>query len=829
MVVEERAPAGAGIGGTGGGGAETRIDLHLHSRASGMATNWWVKGLGLGTGTRESYTPPADAYAMATRAGMDVVTLTDHETIDGALELAGRPGFPSLLIGEEVSATFPEDGSWVDVLVYGVDPAAHRELQARREDVYRLVEYLREAGLVHVLAHPMFALGEPLSRAAVEKRLVLFGLWEFVNGSRPAEQNRLAREVATGVDALDLRRLAVRHGLPNPPHRAVRGTGGSDDHGGIYGGATYTRLPRVNGVADLLAALAAGEVAPGGEDGSVDKMAQTAFRIAGIAAGERAEAGEAGRADGGPAAGLLGAAAGADPKLLEYVPLLAMLNGEQVRQALVGRYEQRISGVLRGMGDGSSVLGLVSSIGGFVDGHLFIAPYVGIHGYFGRERQKARRLRRELFPERAEAPKVGVFVDDLDEVHGVATMYRNLARLAGRAGDGRVRVVRCGGTAEGEGAGAGGGGAEEAIARLRPIGTLPLPLYEGMTLGVPSLLEVLDHVAAEGYDLLHVATPGPLGVAALVAATTLGLPTVGAYHTEFGAYAGALAGDAMVGEIVEVLVRQFYERCAAVAVPSGSTAAALRARGYRIGRFETLRNGVDTALYGPERRDEAYREALTGGRGRTALLYAGRVSREKGLERLAAGYLALRRRRDDVHLVIAGDGPYRAELATMLGETATFTGFLGGEALARTYASCDLFAFPSTTDTLGRAVAEAQASGLPAVVFGMGGPRECIRPGESGLVVEEGDEAGFFARIEELVDDPARRARMGIRARAFAETLSWEGVLAGLVTLYGEVADAAGVADALDGAAGDPAAVARGEGAVARGRPGEVGRAMVVA
>jgi len=164
------------------------------------------------------------------------------------------------------------------------------------------------------------------------------------------------------------------------------------------------------------------------------------------------------------------------------------------------------------------------------------------------------------------------------------------------------------------------------------------------------------------------------------------------------------------------------------------------------------------------------------------------VSREKGLDRLATGYLSLRRRRDDVHLVIAGDGPYRGELEALLQESASFTGFLRGEELARVYASCDVFAFPSTTDTLGRAVAESQASGLPAVVCGIGGPRECIRPGVSGFVADFADEEEFFSRIEVLLDDAVAREKMGQAAREFAEGMSWEAVMDGLVELHSRLA-----------------------------------------
>ncbi len=188
--------------------AESRVDLHLHSRASGMATNWWVKGLGAEVEARESYTPPEDAYRMAKRAGMSFVTLTDHETLEGALTLTHHTDF---FVGEEVSAAFPEDGSHVDVLVYGIGREEHREAQARRSNVYELVNYLREAGIVHVLAHPMYGMPGPLDRDQVEKRLVLFGLWEFINGSRPAEQNRLAREIAARTGVLQRFSVALDH------------------------------------------------------------------------------------------------------------------------------------------------------------------------------------------------------------------------------------------------------------------------------------------------------------------------------------------------------------------------------------------------------------------------------------------------------------------------------------------------------------------------------------------------------------------------------------------------------------------------------------------
>lgn len=768
-----------------GGG---RADLHMHSRASGTATNVWVKGLGDELDVRESYTPPEDAYRMAKRAGMDFVTLTDHETIVGALSLVHHPDF---FVGEEISARFPEDGNSVDVLLYGIDAGVHREAQARRHDVYALVDYLREAGVVHVLAHPVYGVSGPLDRVGIEKRLVLFGLWEFINGSRPVAQNQLARDIAVSVGAADLRGMAHRHGLPVPPHGRVAGTGGSDDHGGVYGGTTFTLAFGIGSKEEFLEALRAGEIEAGGEDGSVGRISQTAFRLAGAAMsdGKERRAARILNRFALPAEALRrikGAPPEGENKLLRYVPLLAGFDKARVRSTLSSRYEERVSLAFKDSGLGFPALDFLGSLGGFIDGHVFISPYIAGHGYFGRERKKAQELRCELgLDHRDRELRTGVFVDGMDGIHGVSTMYRSIEAV-GASG---LRVVRCG---TGEGTGDANG---EGSVRLRCIATLRVPLYDGLELGVPSLLDVIEHIAEEEYDVLHVATPGPLGLAALAAGLLLGLPVVGAYHTEFGVYARALTGDAFVAEIVEVAVREFYERCSAVVVPSQATALALRNRGYRIQNFEIVKNGVDGELFNPLKRENDPREAL--GVNKTLLLYVGRVSREKGLEGLLDGYLELLQRRDDVHLVVTGDGPYREALESTYGQSATFTGFLHGEALARLFAYCDIFVFPSATDTLGRAVAEAQASGLPAVVYDIGGPRECVRPGESGFAVPFGDERRFFDKVELLLDDVDLRMEMGKSARAFAETMSWETVVEDLLDIHTRVLDGSGPSAAL--------------------------------
>lgn len=743
-------------GGTGPGGDETRIDLHVHSHASGFATNWWVRGLGLGIETRESYTTPDEVWTRARASGMNLVTLTDHESLDGCQELLGHAEFVS---GIEVNATFPDDQTTVDVLVYGLTMHDYREIQARRPDVYRLVAYLREANLVHVLAHPLFDLGNRLGRAQIEKRMVLFGCWEWINGARPETQNRLAARIAAATDAASLREIARRHGLPQPFHRRISGTAGSDDHGGLHIGRAWTRLPKVTSVADLLEAMRAGETLPCGESGSVNHMVHTGFAIAANAVSENQDA---------------IAAPESLSNLKEILPLVPMLSAGNVRQLLASRYEARVNQSLSSGGGGFPTLQAISSIGRLVEGHLLVAPYVGIHTYFAGEARKADLLAREFGL--LDGPlHIGVVVDDLDEIHGVATMYRNLELVSRRHPTAQVALVRCSGDAA----------SEADVPHMRAIAELPLPLYPGRALGVPSVLEVFDHLAAANYDVVHIATPGPLGLAFLFAATTLGIPVIGAYHTEYAAYARTLSGDHLLGDIVEGVVREFYRRCSAIAASSQATARALQERGFGD-RIAVLRNGVDSELLAPDQRDEALHARLGGGR--TLLLFVGRVSREKDLDWLASGYRNLRARRDDVHLVIVGDGPHRADLEQILDGAATFTGFLQGHELARTIASCDVFLFPSTTDTLGRAVLEAQACGLPAVVRDAGGASECLLPGVSGYVVPVGDDDGYWAAVESLIDDVEQRRHLSQAARDFAVQRTWADVLDGFLALCRTVA-----------------------------------------
>ena len=243
---------------------------------------------------------------------------------------------------------------------------------------------------------------------------------------------------------------------------------------------------------------------------------------------------------------------------------------------------------------------------------------------------------------------------------------------------------------------------------------------------MPAIVEAL----AEGrYDVVHVCSPGPAGVAAWLLARVLELPRVGSYHTELGAYAGLRTGQPQRRGAGQLGPRPRSTApatwCSRPARPatSGWPSWASLPSGSRDGI------AASTCAASIPRFAEA---ALLPGA--VNVLYAGRLSKEKGVDLLADAFLEAHRRDPRLHLVLAGGGPEEGLLRERLGDRATFLGWLSGDALAQVYASADAFLFASTTETFGQVILEAQASGLPVVAVDRGGPASLIEHGETGLL-----------------------------------------------------------------------------------------------
>jgi len=325
----------------------------------------------------------------------------------------------------------------------------------------------------------------------------------------------------------------------------------------------------------------------------------------------------------------------------------------------------------------------------------------------------------------------------------------------------------------------------------------PLPFYGEMRVYVPPLRRFRQAAQADAIDVIHLTTPGPIGLAAMRVARQLGVPMVGSFHTDLAAYARILSGSARLGAALGHFMRWPYGRCARVLAPSEATRQLLMRTDRDADRIGIWRRGVDSACFHPERRNEALRRRWGVSDDRPALLYVGRLSREKGLDLLPRIERALHRLGLPHRFVIVGQGPMREELETLMPD-ALFTGVLDRDGVAEACASSDVFVFPSRTDTAGNVVLEAQASGLPVLVTNAGGPQENVIDGESGHVLRDMDATSWAASLAPLLRRPAHRQRMSAAARSYAESRTWTNALAPLFDAYRDVAIAARTAPARE-------------------------------
>jgi glycosyltransferase involved in cell wall biosynthesis/predicted metal-dependent phosphoesterase TrpH len=770
------------------GGA--RADMHCHSTASEVAKLGIQKSIGL----PECATPPEEVYELAKRRGMDFVTITDHDTIDGCLEIADRP---DTFISEELTTWFAGEPQAVHVLCYGITPNDHEFLQAHASDLETCAAYLHEHEITCALAHPFFAVAAPLTGRHRRRLAQLFGVWETRNGSRARELNMPAWV------------YIETHG--------GTGIGGSDDHAGVDIGRTFTETAPASTPEQFLAHIRAGEATSRGDQGSAAKWAHSALALAtrtlmakgvvdpvgtensvavpsGTATGMSNDVGAEeptgsdsnGRVDpsavleiaervvadggerGGEAAPGLGAKEArallrawldsidlnADPK-----QLVELMQADDFSHSDLARRARRIHE--RRLREAVDLLTVAADAGeGFGEAarSLFEAcipaiPYVPSTTILGNEKAK-------LSAREGEPGRVALVVDGAGSMHGVTHTIERI-REHGVPGW-EVEVV----------------GTDPRVDRRLPaVAEVEVPFYPGMTIGIPSVPELVATLAEGRYDLVHLASPGPAGVGAALTARIGGIPLCGSYHTELAAYAGLRSGDASLEAGMRLAIAVFYRQCEVVLSPSRASDESLIGLGIdpeRIGRWV---RGVDLGLYDPRKRD---RDAYPG---EIKVLYAGRLTREKGAELLAESFLRARERDPRLHLLLAGGGPEEALLRERLGEHATFLGWLDRDELARAYASADVFLFCSRTDTYGQVIAEAQASGLPVVAVAEGGPLSLIRDRQTGWLCEP-DPSELAAAVAQLAASPFLRDRVARAALADVQGRTWEAALAQLAAGY---------------------------------------------
>lgn len=288
----------------------------------------------------------------------------------------------------------------------------------------------------------------------------------------------------------------------------------------------------------------------------------------------------------------------------------------------------------------------------------------------------------------------------------------------------------------------------------------PIPRYPGLRFGLPIGARLRERWTLKRPDAVYIATEGPLGWSALRICRRLGLPVATGFHTRFDDYVGRY-GAGFLSPWVMAWMRGFHNRADATLVPTRQLQSQLRERGFE--RVEVIGRGIDTRQFHPDWRCNELRQQWEADDSAKVVIHVGRIAPEKNLELAVRAFRELQRQQPQARMVWVGDGPAREALQRAHPDFV-FAGMLRGDALARHYASADLFCFPSLSETFGNVTLEAMASGLPCVAFDYGAAREHLRDGEHGAVVSFGDADAFVAALLQQATRSDLRAA-GLRAR----------------------------------------------------------------
>jgi hypothetical protein len=620
-----------------------KADLHVHSKFSKRPSEWILQKLDC----PESFTSPTSLYNIVRERGMSIVTITDHNTIEGCLDIAHLPG---VFISEEVTTYFPEDKCKLHVLVYNINEEIHRDVQEIRGNVFELAQYLNEHGITHSLAHPLYSINRKLTPDHFEQTLLLFRNFE-INGARSDEQNRQLELILSVLDRELIEMLEEKHSMVAnhslPWEKNV--TGGSDDHSGLTPGRIHTLVEGARTVEAFLQGIDSHAAQIIGHASSPQALAHNIYSIAYQYYAHKFKL--AGRAHNDVVVGFLERflvpgetrqpswralvnsylthrksvrnGSPGSTKILEMIRRETnelIRNDPQVKEILRNgngeapdldrewfRFVNTVSNkVLCNFADhvidslsGADLLNLFQALGSAAGLYALLAPYFVAFSVHAQGRNLSKQVSGTFVQHAApELPdcspiKVAHFTDTFYEINGVTGTLKQQLQHAQKVGW-DYTIVTC--------------DAEQVIPsqgvrNFKPIRTYELSVYPEQKIFYPPFLEMLNYCYRENFTHIHSATPGPLGLVALAIARILKLPVVGTYHTSLPQYAQYLTEDAAVADMVWAYIVWYYDQMDLVYVPSACTAKELAGKGFNNDRIRLFPRGVDTELFHPSKRN----------------------------------------------------------------------------------------------------------------------------------------------------------------------------------------------------------------------------------
>jgi len=314
------------------------------------------------------------------------------------------------------------------------------------------------------------------------------------------------------------------------------------------------------------------------------------------------------------------------------------------------------------------------------------------------------------------------------------------------------------------------------------IPSIPIPLYPEyrMTIYLKNIFKELDEFKP---DIIQISTPDLIALKFLKYARDANIPIVSIYHTDFPSYLKYYKLQVFEGTVWREMVK-FYNKCDIVFAPTREMMGLLKEKGAK--RVELWSRGIRKDSFDPSKRSDLLRKKW-GADKKMVILFSGRFVKYKDLDIVAEVYKSLMvERKDQLKFVLLGKGPMENELKERMPD-ALFPGYLTGEDLSRSYASGDIFIFPSTTETFGNVVQEAISSGLPAVVSDIGGCKEIVEDSKAGFVCEANNTDEFHDAILKLIDDKAEKNRLVENGLEWSRKRTWKSINGRLIDTFNEL------------------------------------------
>jgi glycosyltransferase involved in cell wall biosynthesis len=291
---------------------------------------------------------------------------------------------------------------------------------------------------------------------------------------------------------------------------------------------------------------------------------------------------------------------------------------------------------------------------------------------------------------------------------------------------------------------------------------IKMPFYKELDLVLPDFKDLKAKFKAINPDVVVISTPGIVGLMGLFLARKSKKAAI--YHTDFPSYIYKNTKSKLLKLVTTFFMHRFYKRFDLVFLRSFVYEKILTDEiKIDADKLRVLKAGIDTKRFDCKYVQKIRWQEYNISQESFKLLYTGRLSSEKNFDFLLETFQAVKKECEDAVLVCCGEGSYLRHKKELEKEGVFLLGYQDTDALCRVYASCDLFVFPSTTDTLGQVVMEAQMGKMPVLVSDKGGPKSLVQDGKNGYVLPL-QKQQWVQAIQKLHNDKALLKQMAENA-----------------------------------------------------------------